>query len=208
MRLENKLISRRDYILVSFIGISFALFSLPILNNINFPFLQVNFLTAILLMVFFLVFANFALWIASLIGKVVPSAFQFAKFGAAGAFNSFFDWGTLNLLIALTGIATGLGFSAFKGTSFIAASVSSYFWNKHWTFKSSEETNTKEVGKFATVTIIGFLLNIVSASLIVFAFSSKDLMSPERLANLAAFSATIIALLWNFFGYKFIVFKK
>lgn len=208
METTESLTARRDYFFISFIGISFVLFSLPIINNINLPFLKVNLLTAILLMAFFLIFANFALWIASIIGKRVPAMFQFAKFGAVGAFNSFLDWGTLNLLMAITGIAAGFGFSAFKGTSFIVASISSYFWNKYWTFKSDEETNTKEIGKFATVTVIGFLLNIISASLIVFIFSSSNLMSPARLANLAAFSATIISLMWNFLGYKFIVFKK
>lgn len=202
------LTSRRDYFLISFIGFSFALFSFPIISNINLPFLKLTPTTGISLIIFFVFFANFALWIASIIGKRIPVAFQFAKFGAVGAFNSFLDWGILNLLIALTDIATGFGFSAFKGISFIVASFSSYFWNKHWTFGAEKKSDTTEVGKFTTVTIIGFLLNIGLASLIVFVFSSKNLVSPERLANIAALSATLISLVWNFLGYKFIVFKK
>lgn len=202
------LTSRRDYVLISFIGLSFGLFSIPILNNISLPFISLSLTTVLAIIVFFVIFANIALWIAAQIGKFVPSIYQFAKFGAVGAFNSFLDWGILNLLIAATGIATGFGFSAFKGTSFVVASVSSYFWNKHWTFSAKNEASTAEVGKFATVTIIGFLLNIGIASLIVFTLTPKQLISPARLANIAALSATIISLVWNFIGYKFIVFKK
>lgn len=208
METSIQLANKRDYFLVSFIGFSFGLFSIPILYNINLPFFNISPLIATGIVVFFIIFANFALWVASFIGKFVPTAFQFAKFGAAGAFNSFLDWGILNLLIIFTGIATGFGFSTFKGISFILASISSYFWNKCWTFNNNEETDKKEIGKFATVTVIGFFINIGLASLIVFALTPKQLTSPERLANIAAFSATITSLIWNFIGYKFFVFKK
>jgi len=210
--LETKTIvlAKRDYFLVSFIGISFALFSLPIISNIKLPFLKVNFLTAIILMAFFLVFANFALWVAGIIGKKIPVVFQFAKFSAVGAFNAFLDWGILNLLIAITGLASGFAYSGFKGTSFIIASISSYLWNKHWTFgaKNDSGTDKKEVGKFFGVTIIGFFLNIVLASVIVNVIGPQGGLSPERWANVGALAATLISLIWNFVGYKFWVFKK
>lgn len=208
METSIQLANKRDYFLVSFIGFSFGLFSLPILYNINLPFFKISLPIAIGIIVFFIIFANFALFVASFVGKFIPTAFQFAKFGAVGAFNSFLDWGILNLLIIFTGIATGFGFSTFKGISFILASISSYFWNKHWTFNNIEATNKKEVGKFAAVTVIGFFINIGLASLIVFTLTPKQLISPERLANIAAFSATIISLVWNFIGYKIFVFKK
>lgn len=205
---KNSLISRVDYLIISFIGISFALFSVPILKNIELPFLTVNFTTVLFLVVFFAIFANFALWIASLIGKWIPVAFQFAKFGAIGAFNTFLDWGVLNLLIAITGIATGFGYSSFKGISFIIATISSYFWNKYWTFESKKSSMGAEIGKFLSVSFLGLLINISMASLIVFSFQSSDITSPERLANIGAAVATIVSLLWNFVGYKLWVFKK
>jgi len=205
---RNSLTSRADYLIISFIGIFFALFSIPILKNIELPFLTVNFATILFLVVFFTVFANIALWIASLIGKWIPVAFQFAKFGAIGAFNTFLDWGILNILIAITGIATGLGFSSFKGISFIIATISSYFWNKYWTFKSKKSSTGDEVKKFLSVSFVGLLINIGMASLIVFSFHSSDITSPERIANIGAAVATIVSLIWNFVGYKLWVFKK
>ncbi|MFH0969273.1 MAG: GtrA family protein [Patescibacteria group bacterium] len=203
-------LTKKDYLLISFIGVSFALFSLPIINNIKLPFLKANFLTAIILMVFFLVFANIALWIAGAIGKKLSVVFQFAKFAAVGAFNSFLDWGVLNLLIAITGFASGFAYSGFKGTSFVVASISSYFWNKYWTFgaKNDSSANTQEAGKFFGVTIIGFFINIALASVIVNVIGPQAGLSPERWANVGALAATLISLLWNFIGYKFFVFKK
>ncbi|TAK95786.1 GtrA family protein [Patescibacteria group bacterium] len=201
-------VNKKDYFLIAFIGFSFGLFSVPILKNIQLPFITLNVTTVLGIMVFFVLFAILALWIASLIAKKIPLVLQFAKFAAAGAFNSFLDWGVLNILIALTGIATGFGFSGFKGISFIVANISSYFWNKYWTFGSQDAGNMKtEAGKFFLVSVIGLAINIGMASLIVNGFHVQG-MSPERWANIGALAATLISLIWNFFGYKLWVFKK
>ncbi len=205
---QNISLNKKDYFLVSFIGISFALFSIPILKNINLPFLPVNVTTVIILVLFFALFANLALWIASLIGRKIPVAFQFAKFGAVGAFNTFLDWGILNFFIALTGIAAGGGYSLFKGISFIVANASSYLWNKHWTFGSRESATAQELGKFFGVSLIGVLINIGLASFIVNGLSAPVEFSPERWANVGALIATAASLFWNFIGYKLWVFKK
>ncbi|MDH4330122.1 MAG: GtrA family protein [Candidatus Moranbacteria bacterium] len=201
-------LTQKDYLLVTLIGVSFALFSIPILKNLELSFVKLSVGFAITLVVFFAFFANFALWIASIIGRKVPVVFQFAKFGASGAFNTFFDWGILNLLIAATGVAGGIGFAIFKAISFSFATVSSYFWNKYWTFESKKETSAKEVTQFIVISTIGVVINVGLASLIVTIFASDDLLAQKRLANIAAATATIISLLWNFVGYKLWVFKK
>ncbi|MCX6765665.1 MAG: GtrA family protein [Candidatus Moranbacteria bacterium] len=201
-------LTKRDYFLVSFIGLSFALFSIPILKNINLPFLKLNLITVLFLVIFFVIFANLALWIASIIGRRIPIAFQFAKFGAVGAFNTFLDWGVLNILIALTGTAAGIGYTVFKGISFIVANISSYLWNKHWTFGSQETANAQEMGKFFGVSVIGLIINISLASIVVNVIGPQAGMSPERWANVGALLATVVSLIWNFVGYKLWVFRK
>lgn len=205
------MLTKKDYYLVSLIGFSFALFSVPIIKNLDLESLQgfpMNFRNIVLLVVFFVVFANFALYIASVINKKVKIALQFAKFAAVGAFNTFLDWGVLNLLIMVTGIASGPAYSGFKGISFIIAAISAYFWNKYWTFDSKQETNSEEIVKFSVVTGIGFLINVSLASLIVFVFKGTTVVTPEQLANLGAAVATVVSLVWNFIGYKIFVFKK
>ncbi len=209
MEQEKRLqINRTDFYLVSFIGASFALFSVPILINLNISPIPITFTNVIILMIFFVIFANIALGIAGLIGKYIPVIFQIAKFAAVGAFNTFLDWGVLNLLIAITGIASGMGFSLFKGISFIIAAISAYFWNKYWTFDSKKKSDKKEVGRFVIISVSGFIINVGLASLIIFLFKQTTFVTPEQLANIAAACATLASLVWNFLGYKLFVFKK
>ncbi|MEA1926438.1 MAG: GtrA family protein [Patescibacteria group bacterium] len=206
MDTKTQMIGARDYLFAAIIGGSFGLFSIPILKNIDLPFIPLNIGTYAAIVIFFAVFAVLAIWTAALIGKTIPVVFQFAKFSAIGAFNTFLDWGILNILIIATGIAAGAGYSIFKAFSFIIATFGSYFWNKHWAFQSKQKTSGKELGSFLLVSAIGMIINVSLASFIV--ISSVFDLSPERLANVGAAVATIASLLWNFIGYKFFVFKK
>jgi putative flippase GtrA len=201
-------VTRKDFYLVSIIGASFALLSVPILLNLNISPIPINFINILILTLFFVVFANIALGISVIIGKYIPIVFQIAKFGAVGAFNTFLDWGVLNLLILITGIASGIGFSIFKGISFIIAAISAFYWNKYWTFESKQKTDTAEVGRFVGISVSGFIINVGLASLIIFLFKTTTLVTPEQLANIAAACATLASLVWNFLGYKLFVFKK
>ncbi len=202
------LITRRDFYLVSLIGICFALFSLPIMTNLGLPFIKISIPFVIALVIFFTILANVSLACAWFVGKKIPVIFQLAKFGAVGAFNTFLDWGVLNLLILITGIAGGLGFSLFKSISFVVAATGAYFWNKYWTFNATEKSTSQEVFKFIAVSTSGFLINVGLASLIVFTFHATNTLSDAQLANIAAATATLASLVWNFIGYKIFVFKK
>lgn len=202
------LATKRDYLFAAIIGFLFGVFSFPILKNLQVSFIKLNFATGLGIAVFFSLFAVFALFVAAILGKKIPVIFQVAKFSAVGAFNTFFDWGVLNLLILISGIAVGWGYAVFKGISFIAANIGSYFWNKHWTFSSSEKSSVSEFGKFFAVSVIGFVINIAAASFVVNAIDPLYGMSAERWANVGALAATVVSLIWNFTGYKFIVFKR
>lgn len=202
---ETPALNKRDFLLISLIGVSFALFSIPILRNLNLSFIKINVGTVFLLVIFFLIFANIAIWIASLIGKKIPVIFQIAKFAAVGAFNTFLDWGIVNLLMALTGIFAGIWYSVFNGISFLVANSGSYFWNKYWTFSSK---NKGSFPQFFSVTLLGLGVKVGMASLVVNYISHPANFTPERWANVGLAAGTIFALVWNFIGYKFIVFKK
>lgn len=133
---------------------------------------------------------------------------QFIKFGTVGVSSSFIDLGILNVLIFLSGIASGAWFPIFKGTSFVIALINSYFWNRNWTFKSQDNANVMEFGKFFTISAVGFGINVSIASFIVNFLDPFGGMSPQLWANVGAISATSISLIWNFLCYKFVVFRK
>ncbi len=133
-----------------------------------------------------------------------PVLFQFGKFIVVGGLNTFLDLGVLNLLIILTGITAGYGFSIFKATSFIVSVINSFFWNKLWTFNAQK-------GNFLTFFLVnlgGFLINVGVASLLVNVVGAPAGMSLKLWDNVAALSSVVLVLTWNFLGMKFFVFKK
>jgi len=196
-------IIKKDLLIVTFIGAAIGLFvQIVIQNLVESPsfYLRVG--------VFFacLVFAPFALWIASLIGKVFPVMYQFAKFGAVGTLNNAIDFGIVNLLIFLTGIASGWGYSLFKTVSFIAGTTNSFFWNKFWTFGAKEKPRSGEVAKFFSFAIVGGLINVGIASFVVNGIHAPEGIAPKVWANVGTLAGVAGSFLWNFLCYKFFVF--
>lgn len=178
---------------------------LPIAKNLSFEvpvfWLWPLFLPVIVLLGMYFLF---------LVGRKIVLIWQIGKFGSVGILNTMVDWGVLNLLLFLTGVTSGVLYSVFKGISFLVALLNSYGWNKFWTF--SEQKQTKKIGReflqFTVVSVIGFVINVGTASLVVNYLGRPEAISPELWANLGALAGTILGMTWNFLGYKLIVFKK
>jgi putative flippase GtrA len=153
------------------------------------------------------------LWVAILvtsyyISRICAVLYQFTKFLLVGSLNFLIDMGILNFLIFYTGISAGLPQSAFKGCSFIVAVLNSFVWNKFWTFNSSKkQTVGREFFQFLVVSTIGFFLNVGVDYVFVNMVQPFGALPAKSWAQFSAMIAAIIALFWNFVGYKFIVFE-
>lgn len=149
--------------------------------------------------------------------------YQVIKFSMVGMLNTLIDLGILNILIWLSGIASGPAYSIFKGISFTAAVVNSYFCNKFWTFRKERDCPRRGLSlsscekeaaasegdfvKFLAVALAGLLINVGVASLVVNLIGPCFGLSEKIWANAGAVAASLIGLAWNFLGYKFWVFK-
>lgn len=137
---------------------------------------------------------------------------QFSKFVVVGLINTGIDFAILNALTILTGITQGVSMLLLNTISFTAATTNSYFLNKHWTFRDTgKEEEEKKFFQFIAVSLIGAIIN----GGIVFAVTTYTKpafgalgLGDQLWVNIAKVLATGISLVWNFLGYKFIVFKK
>ncbi len=142
------------------------------------------------------------------LGRRKPVIFQFGKYVTIGITNTAIDFGILNLLMSVTNIESGHYYTLFKSLSFLTAIMNSYVWNKFWTFQHIETAFGKEFIQFITISGIGFGINVLVASFIVNFIGPMGGISPRLWANIGALAAITISVVWNFLGYKFIVFKK
>jgi len=133
---------------------------------------------------------------------------QFSRFIIIGTMNTAIDFGVLNLLMWQTSIYGGKWILLLNATSFSVAVINSYFWNKHWTFKDKDKAGISEFSQFIIVTLIGLAINTGIVYGITTFISPVFGISIELWANLAKVVATGLSLIWNFVGYKFIVFRK
>lgn len=143
--------------------------------------------------------------VANFLGRRMAILWQIAKFGLVGVLNTTIDFGILNFLIILTGISSGSMIIALNLASFGAATVNSYFWNKYWVFAGTKRGNFVT---FMIVSIVGIAINTATVYLLTNYVPPQVVESPVLWANIAKVLATGLSLVWNFLGYKLIVFKK
>lgn len=200
---------RKDWWAIIVIGAAAGLLSQPILANVAGSF-NLNLTLTLRVVVFFgfVIIAPLALFILYLLGKAVPVLYQFGKFAAVGALNTFVDIGVFNLEILAFGTPSAWPFRIFKAISFLAATTNSFFWNKFWTFGSEVPANLSETIKFYAWAVGGFLINVGVASYVFSGVAAPASVSPNLWANIGAITGVASGFLWDFLGYKYVVFKK
>ncbi len=145
----------------------------------------------------------------------MKSLAQFSRFAVVGILNTGIDLLVLNAETLLTGIKDGSGYAVQKAVSFSVAAVFSYFLNKHWTFGDRSKTGQKKkLAQFFAISIMAALINVSVATAVVTYVKewinpllSMDMLTDQLWVNIGALCGTGAGLLWNFLGYKFVVFK-
>lgn len=126
-----------------------------------------------------------------------------------GSLGMVIDFGLLNLMSWVTGITRGSGLIPLNVVSFGAALTVSFFLNKRWTFKDdSIRDNLKKFNLFLIISVLGVSINTAIVTILTTYVDPNITLAPFLLLNLAKTAATAGSGLWNFFGYKLVVFKK
>ncbi len=208
--------TKKDFWLAVLAGEIVTWLSLPILKNIKILELLAKWGGGLKpFMIFWAFFipagAVFALYLFYLAAKYKNQLgfLQMGKYGVIGVLNTFLSAGIYNFLIFITNIASGLIVDSFFIVAFIITVTNSFFWNRYWTF---EEKGTETVGKdafqFFFVSTVVAVINIGILHIIINVIGAPADMDLKIWANIALALTIITAFLGNFFGYKFIVFKK
>lgn len=156
----------------------------------------------------FPVFTLAVMVVGSLLGRVMPFFYQLAKFGLVGGLNFLVDLGVLNFLIAVTGTATGFEANVFKALAFLTATISSFLWNKFWTFHAlSVDDAGKQFIQFLIISVAGFFINVGTFAIVNSYIGPQGGIDVKTWASVSAGGAAIVGLAWNFIGYKFFVFN-
>ncbi len=140
-----------------------------------------------------------------LIGRKVAVVFQISKHLMVGAFATVID---LKFFEFLSAVVIG-NLLVAKSISFLFSTAIKYAGNKYWAFeKHGRQDVYREAARFLFITLIGLLIDVG-----VFYYATKVLgpqfgVSVVLWTKLCVILAAIGAALWNFFGYKFLVFKK
>lgn len=136
-------------------------------------------------------------------------SFQFSKFIVVGLMSTSIDFGVLNTLSILSGVKAGLAVGAINIPGFSVAVFNAYLWHKMWVFgKRGEEHIMSDFPKFLLITGIGVLINSAILTLVTTHISPPLSISESLWLNLAKGFATVFSLIWNFIGYKFVVFGE
>ena len=201
---------KSDFAKVLVIGLLIGVLVQPILANVVHTNLTIGLRTAVVLGLG--VFALFALFVAYLVNRVFAGIYQFAQFAAVGTLNTLVDIGVFNLEVLASGavVLGSVTFALFKAISFLTATTNSFFWNKYWTFHSTDEAKTGQVASFYAVAVGGLLLNTAAGTLInaLRPMGLHETMERVWTSLIAPGGGVIASFLWNFLWYKYVVFKK
>jgi len=148
--------------------------------------------------------------------QTVETVFQFVKCASVGVLNTLVDFVVLNILMWMTGIYSGKYIGILIGISFCFAVTNSFIWNKKWTFKNKSVNPNdlrKQIVMFFVISLGGLAIKTYSASFVINnlrvapLFNINAVLWTKLWANIGNASAVFLTMVWDFMGYKLIVFK-
>ena len=125
-----------------------------------------------------------------------------------GGLNTLVDLGVLNLQIYVFAAGrSGALYSLFKGISFLAAATNSYLVNRRFTFRTRTDISPRQVTHFLSISLVGLLINVGVATTVATSVPAPAFLSAYW-PSIAAIAGVPFNLVWDFVGYRYVVFRK
>lgn len=201
------MITKKDYLIGAVAGFFTGALLLTVLFFLKFSFPY----QTIVMLIVIPIFWALGVGLGGFLGKYIPFLTQFGKYAAAGFLSAAIDFAVLNYISYLTGITAGVVVGWINIPGFSVAVINGYLWNKLWVFKAlGRDTRglLSDFPKFAIVAIGGLILNSALIIMITTYIPMPFGLDSTRWLNIAKVVASIAVIIWNFLGFKFIVFRK
>ena len=128
---------------------------------------------------------------------------EIAKFGVVGAVNYVLDVGVFNLLLA-EGLH-GKPLTA-KTVSTVIAATSSYFMNRHWTWRHRERTGlVREYGLFILLSAVGLAITVACLGFGEYVLHEHSWLARNFWGNVVGVA---FGMVWRFWSFKKWVFLE
>lgn len=138
---------------------------------------------------------------------------QFLKFAVTGVVGAIVDFGTYNI------ITRGIGWTAFyevfgqkiiiaNNISVFLAIISNFILNKYWTFRDPSKKVMRQYTAYFGLNFVTWVLNQLLVSFFAFQVPLVIVIFGSQADNAAKVLAIGIILFINFFGSKFLIFRR
>ena len=198
------MVPKTDFFIGGLVGFFAGMFAIPTLMNLGFRNPAILLTLPWVLAIVFVI----GILVSGALAKFLPIFSQFGRFVAVGVLNTTIDFGVLNLISAAAGVTAGVVIGGVNVPGFVVAVTNSYFWNKLWVFKQQDTKLFHDLPQFFAVTAGGVILNSLIVVMLTSFLHPVFGFTPARWLTIAKLCATAFTLVWNFLGYKFIVFRQ
>jgi len=213
-RARARNIPQKEAYFIAAMGLVITLLGFPILNNLDVPELfaahGIPFIpVAIALLVVMPLSLVAAAYVLAMLPFSAGSAAQLSRYAVIGCFNVALNASIFNLLILVSGISSGPMVTVFAVITFVIVVTQSFFWSAFWTFRHVQaESRKKQYVRFFAVSSIVAAVNIGIIYVMTSVIGAPAGISGPLWANIALLCTIFTALIGNFLGYKFFVFRS
>lgn len=127
---------------------------------------------------------------------------ELAKFGIVGAFNYALDVGVFNVLVLGPLEHKPL---AAKAISTVIAATSSYFMNRHWTFRHRADSGVaREYALFSVLNALGLAISVGCLAFSEYVLGAQSLLARNISGNVVGVALAMIFRFWSYRRWVFL----